>query len=172
MRIFLIIGLLTFSELLAAQSWCDAIIKHRAYESLKRIVDENTERADSLKTKDSLVVTYYSKTGKIIKQENHHFRGDSCTYDQSITYFNRDNLAEFIEHFEQPCLTEEERRTDSSFEKLTYWYERFMYDSAKRVSGRVRWYPTVKARRFEYSYDTDGKMNQRSSKIKEDEFWN
>jgi hypothetical protein len=173
MKTLLVIILLALSKFMTAQSWCDDIIKNRAYYSIKRAVDVNTDRVDSLKSPDSLVVTYYTKKGIVIKMEKHQFRGNSCIYNQSIIYFNSNNLPGFIEHFEQPCYTSEEKAIDSNrFEKLTFWYERIIYDSEKRMSERVVWYPTIKARRFMYSYDKDGKMIRKSWRIKQDEFWN
>jgi hypothetical protein len=171
MRPFLIIGLFVLSQWAAAQSYCDTIVKHVALDKLKRAVITNTARVDSTENKDSLTITYFSKANEILEQEIHHFRGKGCTYNKSTTYFNNKNLPEFIEHFEQPCLTEDERKDEDLFEKLIYWYERFEYDSHNRVAVKVRWYPTVKTRRFEYIYDNDGKRTEQSRRIKEDQFW-
>ncbi|RYE53452.1 MAG: hypothetical protein EOP48_14365 [Sphingobacteriales bacterium] len=125
-----------------------------------------------MKSDDSLIVTYFSIDGDVIKQEKHLFRGQGCAYNKSTTYFDNKNRPVFIEYFEQPCLTEEERKIDNSFEKITYWYERFLYDSTDRVSSKVFWYPNVKARRFQYRYDENGKVSQQSWRIKDNEFWN
>lgn len=173
MRLSFIIGLLTLTYWASAQSYSDIITQHSAMDSLKKTIITSTARIDSTKNKDSLTITNFSKANRIIKQEIHRFRGDECTYNKSTTIYNSQELPSFIEHFEQPCLTAEERkREEITFEKLQYWYERFEYDTLGRVVIKVRWYPTVKARRFEYSYDKDGNQIQHSRRIEEETFWN
>jgi hypothetical protein len=138
----------------------------------ENVVLTQVVRIDTINKKDTVIVNYISIKNNLLKTESKLFRQSGCIYYRSISYFNKKELPEFIEYYEQPCLTKEDAEKNGVvFEKLLYWYERYEYDSKNRIITKVGWFPTVKARRFEYSYDNYGKSTIKFIKIKEERFW-
>jgi hypothetical protein len=174
--------------MLLAQS--DTIVKKRQIDSLESeifrykdstrrllyIVRTNayTKKIDTLyHNADSSEVLYRSSSGKLIKRVFQRYRGHDCVNYEITQYMNDISKPEFVIYFDRPCFTKEEviNEEEMMFEKLSFYYERLMYDSVGRLSKRIFWYPKMSIREFNYTYDSKGNERVANKSIDKRNFW-
>lgn len=139
----------------------------------KRVISE-LARIDTLYPEsNSVVFNYYSKNDRMLQKTIVKFARKDCISSELIEYFNSDGLLEYFEQWNYDCRKEEELGPgEKSFVRLLYHFERFEYDTTKRLTLRVFYYPTIPySRRIRYSYDNKGNQQSLIKVIPENEFW-
>lgn len=138
----------------------------------KNIFFENLATTDSLiYRKDSLIINYRDKYGKIIQKNTKAFIDSSglIAYEK-VEHYNKLQLPEFVELWE----TARWEFNENMFIRKVYSYERFVYDSLGRKVIWLKFYPAVSrytARRVEYNFAPNGNLTTSQSRIKIEAFW-
>ncbi|MHA4847640.1 hypothetical protein ACX0G7_25970 [Flavitalea antarctica] len=123
--------------------------------------------------KDSVVVEFKSKDGKLLKthtKEDH--QSDRHYGFEKTEYFNTRGRPEFVERWELARSSDDDDR--QIFTWKVYSYERFVYDSTERVVASVRFYPAFSGRRvlkYEHTYLADGTKISTRETIEIEKFW-
>jgi hypothetical protein len=188
MRHFILIAAIFIAKISFSQTIGDTVISKHKLDSLetaiyqltdslkraqyKNIFFENFTSVDSLVYgKDSVIINYRSKQGKLIKRVTKLFidSSDLIAYEK-VEYCNKLQLPEFVEHWE----TARWEFNESMFVRKIYSYERFVYDSFGRKIIWLKFYPAVSrytARRIEYNFTSDGRQSTSMSRVKIEAFW-
>lgn len=188
MRLFILIAAIFISKISLSQTIRDTVISKIKLDSLKTTIYQLT---DSLKRaqyknnffesltsvdslvygKDSIIINYRSKDGKLIKRNTKIFidSTDQLAYEK-VEYCNKLQLPEFVELWE----TARWEVNESMFTRRIYSYERFVYDSIGRKIIWLKFYPAVSrytARRIEYNFTSDGRQTTSMSRVMIEAFW-
>jgi len=190
MRPLLLIIALTVSKLSFSQSSQDTAIQKRQLDSIESVV---YKLKDSLRRtqyennvlincytvdttiygKDSIIIRYKSKSGKLIKiYTKNNLQSDGLYDYEKLEYLNGMERPVFIEHWEQARSSNEEN--DRVFTWKVYSYERFVYDDHGRVIIWIKFRPEISRRRvqrYDYSYNSDNKQTSSIQKIDVENFW-
>lgn len=174
--------------LLACTKYLDTTIKKWQLDSIRNVIfnlKDSTRRltyinkvlltaslVDTTSSKsDSTVILFKSPSGKILKRVLKKFRRPDCITSEKTEYMNEKELPEFIILFERACFTKEEFTDENRFEKLSYYYERRVYDTLNRLLIKVFWYPRVTTIKYQYSYDMNGNKKEQNNSINYRNFW-
>jgi hypothetical protein len=122
------------------------------------------------RSSDSLVLNYIGINNQILKKEKQVFRY-GCMTDSTITHYNRRGLIEYIEFWTITCDNPDTLDNEIAIFKYKGNYSRYEYDALDRVSKYVVRISRPLAIRNLYYYSNDGKRNQVSIKISDNEFW-
>ncbi|MEO5942590.1 MAG: hypothetical protein ABIP30_15650 [Ferruginibacter sp.] len=185
--LFLIIAIL-LSQFSFSQKNADTVISklmldsletriYKMADSLKRAQYENVffknyNSVDSLTfSKDSVVLNYRDKNGKLIKRITKQFYDSDGSFDyETIDYLNKQQIPEFVEHWE----TARAEINGQIFKRKIYSYERFVYDSIGRMITWLKFYPAVSrstVRHITYHYSLTGTQTSTMNRIKIEKFW-
>ena len=185
----LLIGIM-FAEMSISQSTADTTIEKRQLDSIQYLVYKfkdslrrvqyvnnalvNTHYIDTIAySKDSIVITYKSKTNKLIKTHTKKdLQSDGLYGYEKIEYLNNIERPEFVEHWELARSSDDE--IGQVFTWKVYSYERFVYDSTKRLITSIKFYPAFSRRRvrkYEHKYHIDGTQTSTNQSIEIEKFW-
>jgi hypothetical protein len=190
MRPFLLLIALTFCELSFSQSPQDTTIQKRQLDSIENVI---YKLKDSLRRtqyenyvlancytidttvygKDSTIIKYKSKSGKLIKiYTKENLQADGLYDYEKLEYLNSMERPAFVEHWEQARSSNDENYR--VFTWKIYSYERFVYDKYERVMTWIKFRPEIsrsRVQRYDYDYNADGKQTFSTHKIDIESFW-
>ena len=119
---------------------------------------------------DSIVIKYFSRTGKIIRTQKKYLR-NGCTRDSLLIHYNKNELTEYIENWSSSLCDADTTDKENMYFIYKNSYSRYEYDSLKRVTKYVFHISTPMTRRILISYDAEGKATRTTIKIRDEEFW-
>jgi len=124
-------------------------------------------------SKDSIVISYLSKDTMLLQRIVKKYKTSNCQAYENVEYFNDKGLPEYVEYWTCDCRTQKDVSYDEIiFEKILLHFERFQYDKKGRISTRIFWYSSIGTRKVDYSYDENGQLTTKTTKILGDDFWN
>lgn len=122
---------------------------------------------------DSIVISYLSKETMLLQRIVKIYGTPNCQAYENTEFYNDKGLVEYIEYWTCDCRTQKDVSDDEIiFERILLHFERFQYDNKGRISTRVFWYSSIGTRKVDYSYDENGQLTTRTTKILDDDFWN
>ena len=190
MRPFLLLIALTFCELSFSQSPRDTTIQKRQLDSIENVIYKlkdslrRTQYENKVLTncytvdtaaygKDSTIIRYKSKSGKLIKiYTKKNLQADGLYDYEKLEFLNSMERPVFVEHWVQARSSSE--KEDRVFTWKVYSYERFAYDQYDRVRTWIKFQSEIsrrKVQRYDYEYNTDGKQTFLTYKIDVESFW-
>lgn len=189
MKLYALLLILAFSEATFAQHSADTTITRSQLDSLetelyklkdqcRRLEYQNNVYAslhavDSLVYgKDSVIISYRAKDGKLLKRHKKEYREDSSVSYEKVEFCNSVGQTEFVEQWEHARSLDQE--LEQVFSWIIYSYERFEYDSIGRVITWIKFYPSIsksKARTFRFEYNAEGKRTFSRTFIAKERFW-
>lgn len=135
----------------------------------KRKIKKHVAFVDTvLNNKDSIVVRYYSKTNKVLKETVSYVNDTGCLNKTKEIYLTNSKLVEYCETWEYDCLTVSE----GDWNGILTLYERYVYDKESRVIRKViMGNSTVGVWRYDYKYESPNSTKVFSQKINRSLFW-
>ena len=155
-------------------------VNYRLKKANKRMVYENRllrnlKSKDSIQpSNDSVIISYLTEDRTLLKRIIKTYRNPNCQSYEAEEFFNDKGLLEYLEFWTCDCRTQKDVDKDVIvFKQLLSRQERFVYDSIGRVSARILIYSSHMPgpRRFDYHYDSSGKVTTQMKRISENEFW-
>jgi hypothetical protein len=138
-------------------------------------IDSVLFKSDTLTTKDSIVISKFSKDSlllqKIIKCPRMVGYGNDsleCVEDTKEEFYNSRGFIAYARNYHQTCSIKIDYQNEEIFH--AYYYERFEYDKNDNLIIRVFNLSTLKTIKETYTNE-NGKWTKQRQKINETGFW-
>ena len=167
--VFIIASLVFYSA--SAQHPIDSV--HAKYTQIDSAYQERLKKEkikpDTITTKDSIVISYRSKTQKLIKKNSYVLDRHGCHKWIYKQYYNQDGLLTYRNSHSQTCA--EKKAEEGIYEFFLLYHERFEYDNKGDIALHVFMISSVDSYKDTYYTDELFIRKYKRTRIKYRDFW-
>jgi hypothetical protein len=150
--------------------WDSLYMRHQQEEDAYNVnLKKALKSTDTLTTKDSLIISFISINGDLLKRIVYNLTALGCVDFVRFKYYNEKGQLAYIKKYKQTCPRNKTvSDKDSEFHRIHY--ERFEYDAMGRLILHIDTFAD-RPYKEEYIYNLDGTVKRVSKKIPGTDFW-